>query len=57
MEASVILNIASKATETVVKNLLQAQPQLVLSTAEQEFVSSFIEPVITRIVKTYKVAN
>ncbi|PQE21348.1 f-box and wd40 domain protein [Rutstroemia sp. NJR-2017a BVV2] len=57
MEASVILKIASQATETVAKSLLQTQPRLELSTSEQESVTSAIGPVITRIVKTHNVAN
>jgi WD40 repeat protein len=57
MEASVILKIASQSTETVVKGLLQTQPRLELSTSEQESLTSAIEPVITRIVKTHNVAN
>ena len=57
MEPRVILSIASQATETVVKNLLQAEPRVELSAAEEKSLTSAIEPVISRIVKTHNLAN
>jgi WD40 repeat protein len=57
MEPSTILSIANQATETVVKSLLHAQPRLELSTAEEKSLTSAIEPVISRIVRTHSVAN
>lgn len=57
MDSGVILNVARQATETVVKNLLQVQPRLELSTMEEEDLTSAIEPVISRVVKTHRVAN
>jgi WD40 repeat protein len=57
MEASVILSIASQATETVVENLLYTQPPLELSAADEKRLTEAIAPVISRIVKTHNVAN
>jgi WD40 repeat protein len=52
-----ILRIACQATDTVVENLLYAQPPVELSSAEEESLTSAIEPVISRIIKTHNVAN
>jgi WD40 repeat protein len=52
-----ISSIASHATDTVVENLLMAQPQVELSAEEEESLISAIEPVISRIVRTHAVAK
>lgn len=57
MDANTISKVASEATETVLKGLLQVQSNLEISTSEQESVTSAIEPIITRIIKTHKVAS
>jgi WD40 repeat protein len=57
IEASVSLNIAREATETVAKSLLQAQPRVELSSIEEESLTSAIEPLLSRIVRTHNVAN
>jgi WD40 repeat protein len=57
IEASVALNIAREATETVAKSLLQAQTRVELSSKEEESLTSAIEPLLSRIVRTHNVAN
>jgi WD40 repeat protein len=52
-----ILRIACQATDTVVENLLYAQPHVELTAAEEKSLTSAIEPVISRIIKTHNVAN
>jgi WD40 repeat protein len=57
IEASVSSNIAREATETVAKSLLQAQPRVELSSVEKESLTSAIEPLLSRIVRTHNVAD
>jgi WD40 repeat protein len=57
IEASIVLNIAREATETVAKRLLQAQPRVELSSIEEESLTSTIETLLSRIVRTRNIAN
>ncbi|KAE9368060.1 WD40 repeat-like protein [Stipitochalara longipes BDJ] len=57
MEANVISSIASQATDSVVENFLMAQPRIELSEEEEKSLTSAIEPVISRIVRTHAVSN
>ncbi|KFX87216.1 hypothetical protein V490_08435 [Pseudogymnoascus sp. VKM F-3557] len=57
IEGSVISSIASQATEAVVKNLLQVQPRIGLSDAEEKSLTSSIEPIISRIVKIHNTTS
>ncbi|KAE8447340.1 hypothetical protein EG329_010898 [Mollisiaceae sp. DMI_Dod_QoI] len=57
LDPSIILNIASQATETIVKELEQVKPQLELSAEEKKSLTSGIEPAISRIIKTHNVAK
>jgi WD40 repeat protein len=57
LESSVIASIASQATDGVVDNLLMAQPRLELSAEEEMSLTSAIEPVIERIVRTHATAK
>lgn len=57
MEARVITSIATQAAETVAENLLMAQPRLELSEEEERSITSAIEPIISRIVRTHAIAN
>jgi WD40 repeat protein len=57
IDDSVISDIASKATQTISLNLLETQHQLELSATESESLTSEIEPLISRIIKTHSISN
>ena len=57
MEASVISTIASQATDSVVENFLMAKPKIELSDEEEKSLTSAIEPVVSRIVRTHAALN
>lgn len=57
IEDSVIADIASNATQTISQNLRETQHQVELSATEAGSLTSEIEPLISRIIKTHSIAN
>jgi len=57
IDDNVIRDIASKATKMISKDLRETEHQLKLSTPESESLSSKIEPLISRIIKTHSISN
>ena len=57
MDRSIVSSIASQATDNVVENLLMAHPRIELSEEQEKSLTSAIEPIISRIVRTNAVSK